>query len=115
MCKYFFLDRFENVCLVSKPCIETSINGPSLWRRYLKFSVKLAIRDDLKKEADEKMSAKTGGRQRTNRAKLEQANQIRQGTTKLMIIFQFPKFLFEGLKNKSLARSSYLIEYIHAV
>uniref|UniRef100_A0A0R3RH47 NARG2_C domain-containing protein n=1 Tax=Elaeophora elaphi TaxID=1147741 RepID=A0A0R3RH47_9BILA len=70
-------NRFENVCLVSKPCIEESINGPSIWRRYLKFSVKLAIHGDLKK-ADEKLSAKTGGRQRTNRAKLEQVNQIRQ-------------------------------------
>ncbi|CAG9534250.1 unnamed protein product [Cercopithifilaria johnstoni] len=73
-------NRFENVCLVSKPCIETSINGPSLWRRYLKFSVKSAIYGDLKKEVDEKMSAKTGGRQRANRAKLEQTNQVKQET-----------------------------------
>ncbi|VBB32905.1 unnamed protein product, partial [Acanthocheilonema viteae] len=71
-------NRFENVCLVSKPCIETSINGPSLWRRYLKFSVKLALHSDLKKEVDEKISVKTGGRQRANRAKLEQANQMKQ-------------------------------------
>ncbi|VDK69498.1 unnamed protein product [Litomosoides sigmodontis] len=71
-------NRFENVCLVSKPCIETSINGPSLWRRYLKFSVKLAIHGDLKKQVDEKVSARKGGRQRANRAKLEQTNQNKQ-------------------------------------
>lgn len=76
---YFFPDRFENVCLVSKPCIETSINGPSLWRRYLKFSVKLAIYGDLKKQVDEKMPVRKGGRQRANRAKLERGNQIKQG------------------------------------
>ncbi|KAM3720044.1 Little elongation complex subunit [Dirofilaria immitis] len=73
-------NRFENVCLVSKPCIETSINGPSLWRRYLKFSVKLAIHNDLKKEASEKMLAKTGDRQRTNRSKLGQTNQMKHET-----------------------------------
>ncbi|VDO35002.1 unnamed protein product [Onchocerca flexuosa] len=77
---HFFLDRFENVCLVNKPCIETSINGPSLWRRYLKFSVKLAIHGNLKKEAEEKMSARTGGRQRINRTKLGQVNQMKQET-----------------------------------
>ncbi|KAK6103955.1 NMDA receptor-regulated protein 2 C-terminus family protein [Brugia pahangi] len=71
-------NRFENVCLVSKPCIETSINGPSLWRRYLKFSVKLAIYGDLKKGTDEKMSAKTGGRQRASRSKMEQGSQTKQ-------------------------------------
>ncbi|VDM07164.1 unnamed protein product [Wuchereria bancrofti] len=78
-------NRFENVCLVSKPCIETSINGPSLWRRYLKFSVKLAIRGDLKKDIDEKMLAKTGGRQRANRAKVEQASQMKRDLIKSII------------------------------
>ncbi|VDM91659.1 unnamed protein product, partial [Onchocerca ochengi] len=79
-------NRFENVCLVSKPCIETSINGPSLWRRYLKFSVKLAIHGNLKKEAEEKMSAKTGGRQRINRTKLGQVNQMKQGNESNLIV-----------------------------
>uniref|UniRef100_A0A1I7VHK7 NARG2_C domain-containing protein n=1 Tax=Loa loa TaxID=7209 RepID=A0A1I7VHK7_LOALO len=79
-------NRFENVCLVSKPCIETSINGPSLWRRYLKFSVKLAIHGDLKKEADAKMSAKTGGRQRANCTRLGQTNQMQQDNESNLII-----------------------------
>lgn len=84
------------MCLVSKPCIETSINGPSLWRRYLKFSVKLAIHSDLKKAVDEKMSVKTDGRQRMNRAKLEQANKMKKGSQALIVVFIFEILFLEN-------------------
>uniref|UniRef100_A0A915Q6D2 Little elongation complex subunit 2 C-terminal domain-containing protein n=1 Tax=Setaria digitata TaxID=48799 RepID=A0A915Q6D2_9BILA len=71
-------NRFENVCLVGKPCIEKAINGPSLWKRYMKFSLKLAIYGDLKKETDEKIPARTGGRQRTCFRRMERTNDKNQ-------------------------------------
>ncbi|VDN17878.1 unnamed protein product [Gongylonema pulchrum] len=55
-------NRFENTCLVGKPCVEKAINGPSAWRRFVKFSIKLALYDN-------KPAKKTGGRQRANFAK----------------------------------------------
>ncbi|VDN17803.1 unnamed protein product [Gongylonema pulchrum] len=52
-------NRFENTCLVGKPCVEKAINGPSAWRRFVKFSIKLALYDN-------KPAKKTGGRQRAS-------------------------------------------------
>ncbi|VDN02907.1 unnamed protein product [Thelazia callipaeda] len=77
-----FSDRFENICLVDKPCIEKSVNGPSLNRRYSKLCMKLSIYGKLKQSTDEMVSLKGDERQRrvseTDTEELNDKHQARE-------------------------------------
>lgn len=57
--------RPKNICILGKPCVLDELNHPSLWRRFMKHSVRIALHPKAKQ------AQRTGGRQRAILKKLE--------------------------------------------
>ncbi|KHN73459.1 hypothetical protein Tcan_03104 [Toxocara canis] len=65
--------RSKNVCVVGKPCVFDELNYPSVWRRFVKHSVRVAL------YPKSKPSQRTGGRQRALFKKSGAATQQKLG------------------------------------
>uniref|UniRef100_A0A914ZLK4 Little elongation complex subunit 2 C-terminal domain-containing protein n=1 Tax=Parascaris univalens TaxID=6257 RepID=A0A914ZLK4_PARUN len=63
--------RPKNICILGKPCVLDELNHPSLWRRFMKHSVRIALYPKAKQ------AQRTGGRQRAVPKKLEAATKIK--------------------------------------
>ncbi|VDK57362.1 unnamed protein product [Anisakis simplex] len=57
--------RTRRLCVVGKRCVVDTINYPSLWSRFLRYSVRIALHQTQKTSA-----LKTGGRQRAVMSKI---------------------------------------------